>query len=237
MVKGSATSPKITSPYGWRIITLNGRKGRNFHRGEDRRSPYGAEVVALFSGVVIKAIRGRKHGALIGRYDGNIPPLASTVSGNGVIVRRDNGSYYLEVHCSPTVDVGQRVTAGVTVLGTSDTSGQAQGAHRHIELWGKYDANTYYDPHNEIETAFNTEPESDDDMSPAQEAKLDRIITLLEQIESALGTGVATRSIGETVGDMVPRLAQIDNALATGNARRSIGTAVAEIRTAILTES
>lgn len=51
-------------------------------------------------------------------------------------------------------------------------------------------------------------PTQEDIMTPEQEAKLDRVLALLEQVDGALATGVASRSIGQAVSELPSKTAQ-----------------------------
>lgn len=146
----------ITSHYGWRRLTLNGRTFDNFHNGVDLRSPQGGEVRALFAGIVRAVRSGRAHGAGVGKVSNGVSALTPTTSGNGLLIERPDGTAYVEIHMAPTVKVGDTVQAG-DLIGHTDTSGTITAAHRHVELWTD-PANPYsrYDPTPEIE--------GDDDM-------------------------------------------------------------------------
>jgi murein DD-endopeptidase MepM/ murein hydrolase activator NlpD len=143
--------PVITSYYGWRTVF----GARNFHRGMDLRSRLGDDRIAIFSGTVTKVTRGRYSGARVGADSGGIPAHAPSLSGNAITIRRADGKgYYVEVHISPAVTVGQKVTAAKTKLGVTDLSGSITAAHRHVELWKEDDYQTYFDPTVQIRDAF-----------------------------------------------------------------------------------
>lgn len=165
--------PTITSGYGQRTFTLNGKRITNFHKGIDLRSPRGAAVRPLFSGTVIRTAAGRAPGAGVGKVSNGAAALAPTMSGNGVLVRLPDGSVYAEGHLAPAVKVGDRVTAGVTVLGHTDLSGQITAPHRHVERWRTTDAGTHFDPTASIRAA-TTPTEEDLIMSAA-----DKITTMI----------------------------------------------------------
>lgn len=148
----------ITSGYGPRTFTLNGKRITNTHKGIDVRSPRGAAVTALFSGTVIRTASGRPNGAPVGGTSNGRPALAATLSGNGVLVELADGSVYVEAHLAPAVGVGDEVQAGETVLGHTDISGQITGPHRHIERWRSTSSSTHFDPTEQIRAAAATPP-------------------------------------------------------------------------------
>ncbi len=174
----------ITSKYGWRTFTLNGKRITTFHRGLDRRSREGEEVKALFSGTVVRTQSGRVPGAPIGKPDRNgTPALASSLSGDGTIVRRADGKgYYVEAHMDPAVKVGQQVYRHTTVLGHTNLSGSITAAHAHTELWESLDPGSYYDPTSQINASVklpaeyppNAEPTDGDEM--ATKAEIEAVV-------------------------------------------------------------
>lgn len=157
-IKMAVEMPVITTRYGHKTPATKA------HRGLDLRSPFGNKVYSIFDGVVV-ATRKRAKGAPIGRPDKNgVPALAPSVSGGGTKIKLDDGTYYFEVHMSPSVKVGTRVKAFQTLLGTTDESGTIYGTHRHVEMWRRDNANTYFDPTSRIVSAYkkgSSEPEKD----------------------------------------------------------------------------
>jgi len=103
----------ISSPYGYRSSPICGKK--EFHSGVDIPSPYGTNIVAAESGVVIFA--GRQNGY-----------------GNVVIIDHGGGLSTMYGHASKNVvSVGQSVAKGQTIQKAGST-GYSTGSHVHFEV-------------------------------------------------------------------------------------------------------
>ncbi len=120
---------------GYRNVTSRwgGRRG---HKGIDISGPgiYGAPIVAVADGVVIKANSSDKWG-----------------SGWGYHVMVDHGDKYATqyAHCSSVVvSPGQNVKAG-QVIGYVGSTGHSTGPHLHFETWKN---GTRYNPADEFNT-------------------------------------------------------------------------------------
>lgn len=219
----------ITSGYGPRRIVVGGRLRTYPHQGIDVRSPRGSAVPSLFSGRVVKVVAGRSSGAPIGLRDPRtgVAALAATVSGNGVIIARDGGGYYVEVHMAPAVVLGQRVEVGTT-LGHTDLSGQIEGAHRHIELWSRLHPGSHYDPTAEVRAAT-----SGRNITAGKDwftmATLDELRTVVrEEIDARvwgaqIGRGDARRTMSEVVADIAATLDAVPAATASAVWNSSVG--------------
>lgn len=103
----------ITSPYGWRLHPV--LKYEKLHTGIDIGAGYGAKIIAVQSGKVIKAT-----------YNG--------AYGNYVVVDHGGGVCTLYAHqSSMAVSVGQKVSAGDTI-GYVGSTGYSTGPHLHFEV-------------------------------------------------------------------------------------------------------
>jgi len=90
-----------------------------YHPGIDIGASVGTPVVAAQSGVVVGAYTGGWHGGY----------------GTHVIVSGDNGYGSLYAHMSAVnVSVGQKVTAGSTLVGWVGMTGRTTGPHLHFEV-------------------------------------------------------------------------------------------------------
>lgn len=118
-----ANNLKITSNYGNRTITLQGKTTTSFHHGLDL-VPYPVtsvgEIVAFADGVVTAVSK-------VGKQWGT--PCY-------VRIKHDNGLYTLYYHLksnSIVVNKGQKVTKGQK-LGMMGTTGQSSGIHLHFQV-------------------------------------------------------------------------------------------------------
>lgn len=103
----------ITSPFGWRIHPLFGR--RLFHTGVDIGAARGSPIHAAADGVVILA-------SWYGGY------------GNAVVIDHGSGLSTLYAHCSVIyVHKGQTVRKG-QVIALVGSTGNANGPHLHFEV-------------------------------------------------------------------------------------------------------
>ena len=104
---------RMTSPFGWRIHPITGR--REFHKGVDLAARIGTPVRAAAAGRVIFAGR-------LGGY------------GLTVIIDHENGVSTLYGHLSViSVGPGERVKGGERI-GLSGNSGLSTGPHLHFEV-------------------------------------------------------------------------------------------------------
>ncbi len=107
---------RITSPYGPRTYTLNGRKVSSNHKGIDIGAPSGAKIVASNGGKVVTSAYNA------GGY------------GNYVIIDHGGGKMTVYGHMSRRgVSVGQGVTKGQQI-GKVGSTGRSTGPHLHFEI-------------------------------------------------------------------------------------------------------
>lgn len=103
--------------------TVPGLGDLGFHTGRDIAAPYGTPIVAAHSGTVLAKWYDR---------------FASGAGAGGwmISIRGDDGleTRYAHMAGESPLRVGQRVTAGRTVLGAVGASGAANGAHLHLEV-------------------------------------------------------------------------------------------------------
>jgi len=107
---------RITSPYGPRTYTLNGRKISSYHKGIDIGAPSGAKIVASNGGKVVTSAYNA------GGY------------GNYVIIDHGGGKMTVYGHMSKRgVSVGQSVSKGQQI-GKVGSTGRSTGPHLHFEI-------------------------------------------------------------------------------------------------------
>ena len=115
----SQASTRITSPFGWRYLSLLG--GRNYHTGVDIGAAGGTNILAANSGKVIKAGWNNSYGYM-------------------VMVDHGGGIVTLYAHSSKLlVKTGDVVTRGHAIALIGST-GMSTGNHLHFEVRvnGKY---------------------------------------------------------------------------------------------------
>lgn len=106
----------ITSNFGWRTYTLNGKKVTSNHKGIDIAAPKGAKIIASNGGTVVTS-----------SYDAN-------GYGNYVIIDHGGGKMTVYGHMSKrSVSVGQKVTKGQQI-GLVGSTGRSTGPHCHFEV-------------------------------------------------------------------------------------------------------
>ena len=107
---------RITSPYGPRTFTLNGKRVSSYHRGIDIGAPSGAKIAASNGGKVVTSAYNA------GGY------------GNYVILDHGGGKMTVYGHMSKRmVSVGQSVTKGQQI-GKVGSTGRSAGPHLHFEI-------------------------------------------------------------------------------------------------------
>ena len=107
---------RITSPYGPRTFTLNGKRVSSYHRGIDIGAPSGAKIAASNGGKVVTSAYNA------GGY------------GNYVILDHGGGKMTVYGHMSKRmVSVGQSVTKGQQI-GKVGSTGRSTGPHLHFEI-------------------------------------------------------------------------------------------------------
>lgn len=107
---------RITSPFGPRTYTLNGKKVSSNHKGIDIGAPSGAKIVASNGGKVVTSAYNA------GGY------------GNYVIIDHGGGKMTVYGHMSKRgVSVGQSVTKGQQI-GKVGSTGRSTGPHLHFEI-------------------------------------------------------------------------------------------------------
>jgi murein DD-endopeptidase MepM/ murein hydrolase activator NlpD len=115
-------SARVSSPFGARVDPVTGKPAG--HSGVDWAVPLGTPLVAADDGVV----------AFILRWDGLPAATTTTISGDAIGMRRDDGVSWSYSHLSRVdVVVGQRLRAG-DVVGLSGTSGKSTGPHLHFRV-------------------------------------------------------------------------------------------------------
>jgi len=113
MLEWPVNTHLITSPFGWRMHPIFGRK--LFHTGVDIGAARGVPIHAAADGVVIYA----------GWYGGY---------GNAVVLDHGSGLSTVYAHCSIIyVHKGETVTKG-QVLAAVGSTGNANGPHLHFEI-------------------------------------------------------------------------------------------------------
>jgi peptidoglycan hydrolase-like protein with peptidoglycan-binding domain len=96
------------------------RGGGRFHEGVDIGAATGKLLYAVVSGTVSKIYTD----------------FPGSLSGNGLRISQDNGTYFTYLHLdtiAPEIAVGTKVTAG-QVVGTVGSTGNAAGPHLHFEV-------------------------------------------------------------------------------------------------------
>lgn len=141
-IDGDNTNISITSPYGYRWGTLH--KGIDF-AGANGHDYAGRNLIAVADGEVTaictncvhnygkssacyNAETGERCGYIGGNYGGGS-------YGNWVRIKLDNGYYAWYNHMDKvSVEVGQRVKKGETIIGTGGATGFSTGPHLHFEI-------------------------------------------------------------------------------------------------------
>lgn len=114
--------PVITSSFNLaRVHPVSGVVTK--HLGTDFRAPVGAKIKVAKVGTVVRVRTDS--------YPGDLRSIEGR-TGNHILVRHDDGLDTYYGHTKPTVSAGQRVAAG-QIIGSSDGSGNVQGAHLHFE--------------------------------------------------------------------------------------------------------
>lgn len=115
----NANRLRVTSGYGNRTITINGKTDSNFHNGLDINNSDQNEICAFADGQVVEIVNNR---------DGY-----SNTKGNYVIIKHDKGkSIYQHLKCgSVCVKVGDLVKQNQTIAIKGKT-GYATGVHLHF---------------------------------------------------------------------------------------------------------
>ena len=115
----SQASTRITSPFGWRYLSLLG--GRNYHTGVDIGAAGGTNILAANSGKVIKAGWNNSYGYM-------------------VMVDHGGGIVTLYAHSSKLLVKTGDVVARGQVIALIGSTGMSTGNHLHFEVRvnGKY---------------------------------------------------------------------------------------------------
>lgn len=107
-----AKRSRLSSPYGWRYLSITGRR---FHHGIDLAAPTGMAILASKAGEVARA-------GYIGSY------------GNAVYINHADGTQTRYAHMSSVaVQAGQYVHQS-EVIGRVGSTGLSTGPHLHFEL-------------------------------------------------------------------------------------------------------
>lgn len=115
----NANRLRVTSGYGNRTITINGKTDSNFHNGLDINNSDQNEICAFADGQVVELVNNR---------DGY-----SNTKGNYVIIKHDKGkSIYQHLKCgSVCVKVGDFVKQN-QIIAIKGKTGYATGVHLHF---------------------------------------------------------------------------------------------------------
>ena len=154
---------RITSPFGYRTITINGKKVSEHHNGIDVvPTRYPGEDVAV-DAWDFREVTGGKVVAVSAGWNAGRGTLIEVQTAQGVI------EFYQ--HCAAVyVKVGQQVPQG-TVLGRAGATGNVTGAHLHFEVqvngspvepsaWlGLPNAGGTYDGNDTLDKPAEAEPE------------------------------------------------------------------------------
>lgn len=134
-------SARVSSPYGYRTLKIDGKSIRQFHIGTDFGGT--GPVYAIEDSIVIKSLASdKKHPVRFEKRNGNWVDLI--VSGEIPKGRAwtpyinlqgiHTGNIYKYKHVDPSVNVGDEIQAG-TEIGRSGNLGYSMGAHLHLEVW------------------------------------------------------------------------------------------------------
>lgn len=137
------SAARVTSPYGYRNLNIDGKSVRQFHMGVDFGGT--GPVYAVEDCIVTKALAPDKE----------IPVRFEHINGtwvdlikSGAIAKdrawtpyvilkgKHTGIEYKYKHTDPSVAVGDEVIAGAQV-GRSGNYGYSMGGHLHFEVWVK----------------------------------------------------------------------------------------------------
>lgn len=106
----------ISSPFGMRTITVDGKTETSFHSGIDLAAPEGTPIYAVKDGVC------------------TVPPFNAGGYGNYVTIDHGEGLQSRYAHMSQVlVTDGQTVTAG-EMIGLVGSTGKSTGPHLHFEI-------------------------------------------------------------------------------------------------------
>ena len=109
----SQASTRITSPFGWRYLSLLG--GRNYHTGVDIGAAGGTNILAANSGKVIKAGWNNSYGYM-------------------VMIDHGGGIVTLYAHSSKLLVKTGDVVARGQVIALIGSTGMSTGNHLHFEV-------------------------------------------------------------------------------------------------------
>ena len=109
----SQASTRITSPFGWRYLSLLG--GRNYHTGVDIGAAGGTNILAANSGKVIKAGWNNSYGYM-------------------VMIDHGGGIVTLYAHSSKLLVKTGDVVARGQAIALIGSTGQSTGNHLHFEV-------------------------------------------------------------------------------------------------------
>ncbi|EQA69628.1 M23 family metallopeptidase [Leptospira noguchii] len=135
--------PHITSPFGWRILSINGKPSRQFHLGIDLG---GERKIKIPEDCIIKTVlkKDEKYPVRF-RYDYESGTWMDLISKNKIPKGRAWTPYIIAVgihtrnqykfkHVDSIVSEGQNVKAGM-IIGRSGNLGYSMGPHLHFEVW------------------------------------------------------------------------------------------------------
>lgn len=136
------SSERITSPYGYRELSIDGKKVKQFHIGID----YGGNgpVFAVEDGIVTKILApDPKHPCRFKKENDTwIDLINSGAIPKGrawtpfIEFKGKSGNLYKYKHVDPSCGVGDEIKVGDTI-GRSGNLGFSMGAHLHFEVWIK----------------------------------------------------------------------------------------------------
>lgn len=134
-------SARVSSPYGYRTLNIDGKAVRQFHIGTD----FGGSgpVYAVEDSIVVKALAAdKKYPVRFAKRDGTwvdlikAKEIPSDRAWTPYVILKGihTGNEYKYKHVDPSVEVGAEITAG-TEVGRSGNFGYSMGAHLHFEVW------------------------------------------------------------------------------------------------------
>jgi len=160
--------------YGWRTHPVTGEKNV-FHAGDDIACPEGTPVYAPEPGVIVAAGTAGSG-------------LAAGRSGLFVLMRGDwTGRDHYIGHCSQLIARAGRRVEQLERIALSGSTGNVSGPHAHVEVRTAGTLTThnpaeFYAAHG---VRLGSDP-GENTMTPAQEKKLDALVTAVNALTKAL---------------------------------------------------
>ncbi|EMM73410.1 M23 family metallopeptidase [Leptospira weilii] len=133
--------PHITSPFGWRTLSINGKPSKQFHLGIDLG---GVNDIHAPEDCIIKTVLKKdeknpvrfhyEKGTWIDLIRTGKIPRGRAWTPYIIAIGVHTKNQYKFKHVDSYVLVGQNIKAG-TVIGTSGNLGYSMGPHLHFEVW------------------------------------------------------------------------------------------------------